>query len=85
MQKQPEGAGQPEITITIDGLEYTVTERRQSAAALLELAGVQASDHDLARVVGRGDIEKRFADDDIIQITPGAKYVSVFTGATPVA
>lgn len=84
MADHAEGKGQPDITFTIDGVEYTTADRRQSAAALLTLAGVGPSDHDLARVVGRGEIEKRFADDEIVQITPNAKYITVFTGATPV-
>lgn len=75
---------QSEVTFTIDGIKYTTADRKQSAAALLELAGVDPGDHDLARVVGRGEVEKRFADDASVQITPDAKYVTVFTGATPV-
>ena len=53
-------------------------------AELLALAGVSAADHDLARVLGQGQVEKRFADTDVIQLTPGARFVSIFTGSTPV-
>ena len=76
--------GQPPVTFTIDGVEYTTDDRRQSAAELLLLAGLDAAYHDLARIVGHGGVEKRFADDDEIQITPGARFVSIFTGSTPV-
>ncbi len=76
--------GQPLVTFTIDGVEYTTDDRRQTAADLLALAGLDASDYDLARVLGQGQVEHPFADADEIQITPGARFVSIFTGATPV-
>lgn len=75
--------GQPNVTFTIDGIVYSSEERRLTARELLLLADVNPDDHDLARVVG-AEIEKRFADDDEVQLTPGAKFVTVFTGSTPV-
>lgn len=84
MTNDAESKGQPEVTFTIDGVTFTTADRKQTAAALLELAGVEPGDHDLARVLGRGEIEKRYADGETVQITPDAKYVTVFTGATPV-
>lgn len=75
---------QPPITITIDGVHYTVDDRRQTAAELLSLAGVDAAMHDLARVLGQGQVEKQFDDNEEIQLTPGAVFVSIFTGPTPV-
>jgi hypothetical protein len=79
-----EGQGQPPVTITIDGVEHTLEDRRKTAAELLTLAGISAADHDLAQAVGQGRVEKRFADEDIVQLMPGAKFVSIFTGSTPV-
>ncbi len=76
--------GQPPVTFFIDGVSFTVDERRQSAAALLQLTGLDPADHDLARLQGH-DVQHRFADADEIQITPDARYVSIFTGSTPVA
>lgn len=75
---------QPPITITIDGVQYTVDDRRQTAAQLLSLAGVDAVTHDLARVLGQGQVEKQFDDNEEIQLTPEAVFVSIFTGPTPV-
>lgn len=77
--------GRPPITFTIDGVEYTVDDRNQTAADLLALAGLNPDDHDLAIVRGNSGIEHRFADNDEVHITPGARYVSIFTGPTPVA
>lgn len=76
--------GQPDVTFTVDGVTFTTSKRKLTATQLLELAGVDSEDHDLARVVGKGKIEKRHADDDVIQLTPGAAFVSIFTGSTPV-
>lgn len=77
--------GQPPVTFTIDGVEYTVDDRQQTAAELLTLAGLDGADHDLAVVRGNSGIEHRFADSEEVQVTPGARYVSIFTGPTPVA
>ena len=74
---------QPEVSFTIDGIEYSSGERKLAAGQLLALAGVNVGDHDLARVVG-GEVQKRFEDSEIVQLVPGAKFVSIFTGPTPV-
>lgn len=75
--------GPPSVTFTIDGVEYTTDDRRQTAADLLALAGVDRADHDLHQIVGNGQA-KGFGDEEEIQITPGARYITVFTGTTPV-
>lgn len=80
----PETRGNPSVSFTIDGVEYTVSDRRQTAAELISLAGLDPEDHDLARVLGGGQVERRFDDADEIQITPGARFVTIFTGPTPV-
>lgn len=76
--------GATPVTFTIDGVEYASDDRRQTAAELLSLAELDPIDHDLARVLGQGQVEHPFADADEIQIVPGAKFVSLFTGPTPV-
>ena len=78
------GGNQPPVTFSIDGVDFTADDRRPTAAQLLALAGLDPADYDLARVVGHGEVEKSFRDSQEIQLTPGAKFVSVFTGATPV-
>jgi len=78
-----EAKGQPPVTFTLDGVEYTVTDRRQLAADVLRLAGLDPADYDLLRVVGKGE-EQRFGDQDEVQLVPGGRYLSLFTGPTPV-
>jgi hypothetical protein len=75
--------GQPPVTFTLDGVEYTVADRRQLAADVLRLASLNPTDYDLLRVVGKGK-EKRFGDEDEVELVPGGQYLSLFTGATPV-
>jgi hypothetical protein len=77
--------GPPPITFSIDGVDFTTDDRRQTAAELLQLAGLSPEDHDLARLAGNSGVEHRFEDDDEIQITPRARFISIFTGSTPVA
>jgi hypothetical protein len=76
--------GQPVVTFTIDGVEYSSTDRHLTAADLLRLAGLDPTDYDLLRVVGQGENEQRFNDSDEVQLVPHGRYLSLFTGATPV-
>jgi hypothetical protein len=75
--------GQPPVSFTLDGVEYTVEDRRQRAADVLGLAGLDPADYDLLRVVGKGK-EQRFRDEEEVQLVPGGQYLSLFTGPTPV-
>lgn len=83
MSAQEQGTGQPPVTFTLDGVEYTVADRRQLAGDVLRLAGLDPADYDLLRVVGKGQ-EQRFQDQDEVQLVPGGQYLSLFTGPTPV-
>lgn len=75
--------GQPPVTFTIDGEEFSTDDRRQTAADLLALAKVDPENHDLAQIVGQGE-RREYDDSDEIQITPDAKFITIFTGPTPV-
>jgi hypothetical protein len=75
--------GQPPVTFTLDGVAYTVEDRRQPAADVLRLAGLDPADYDLLRVVGKGP-DQRYHDQQEVQLVPGGRYLSFFTGSTPV-
>ena len=75
---------QPDVTFEIDGVEFTRSERKASAAQLIELAGLPPETHDLVRLAGNSPHGERFHDSDIVQLTPGARFLTVFTGPTPV-
>lgn len=76
---------QPDVIFEIDGIEFHRSERRASARELINLAGLDPATHDLVRLAGQSDQEKRLADADQVQLTPGSRFVTVFTGSTPVA
>lgn len=76
--------GQPEVTFEIDGVEYSLGERRATAGDLIALVGLDAATHDLIQLTGQSDHEKRLADTDSVQLTPGARFITIFTGPTPV-
>lgn len=81
---KPEEKGQPPVTFTLDGVEHSSQDRKMSAADVLRnFGGLDPADYDLIRVVGGGN-EQRFGDTDEVQLVPGGRYVSLFTGAMPV-
>lgn len=84
MEREHASNSQPEVVFTVDGVEYSSAERSLTAAQILQIAGVDPADHDLARVLGQGNVEKRHDDGDTVQLTPKARFVSIFTGSTPV-
>src|SRR5260221_9869435 len=72
-QNDAKAQSQPPVTFTIDGTEFTVDDRRQPAADVLRLAGLDPADYDLLRVVGKGN-EQRFHDQDIVELVPHGRY-----------
>lgn len=65
------------VEFTIDGRPYETTERKQQAAALLRLAGLEPSLYDLGELHGQRPQPVRYADTDIVEIHPGARFVSI--------
>jgi hypothetical protein len=66
-----------EVTFTIDGQPFTTSDRRQQAADLLGLAGLDPSRYDLGELRGQRPQTKRFTDDEIVTIRPDARFVSI--------
>ena len=66
-----------EVPFTIDGQPFTTCDRRQPARALLELAGLDPTLFDLGEVRAPKAATRRYADDDVVKIRPGAKFVSI--------
>ena len=65
------------VQFTIDGRPYDTTERKQQAAALLGLAGLDPALYDLGELHGQRPQPVRYADTDIVEIHPGARFVSI--------
>ena len=71
------GASRRLIPFTIDGVSYETDELRQRAADLLKLAGLDPALFDLGEVPKEGPPRKPFADDEIVVIHKGARFVSI--------
>jgi hypothetical protein len=72
------------VTFTLDGSQHTSADRRMPAAAVLStFGGLDPADYDLLRVTGQGQ-EHRYQDADEVELVPGGRYVSLFTGSMPV-
>ncbi|WP_319458313.1 hypothetical protein [Mycobacterium sp. RTGN4] len=65
------------IEFSIDGKTYGTTVRRQPAADLLRLAGLDPGRYDLGRLHGHREGPNRFCDDEIVEIHPGDRFVSI--------
>lgn len=65
------------IHFTIDGRRYETRTRKQPAADLLRLAGLDAARYDLGVLRGHHPHPTRFADDDIVTIHEAERFVSI--------
>ncbi len=66
-----------EVRFTIDGRRFSTTDRKQPAAALLRLAGLDPACYDLAEIRRRCDEPRRYSDDQIVRIDDGDKFVTI--------
>ena len=66
------------IPFTIDGKPFTTDDPSQRASALLQLAGLDPAIFDLGELVGKEHPKpKRYNDDEIVNITKDARFVSI--------
>lgn len=72
---------QHEIKFWIDGVEYTTADREQPAMDLIALTGLDPAMFDLAEVHGNSE-PRSYADDQLVKIQPGSKFVTVRQTAT---
>ena len=73
------------IPFTIDGQPFSTDDLSQRASALLRLAGLDPAIFDLGELVGKERPQtKRFADDETVNITKDARFISIRQSA-PVA
>jgi len=72
-----------ETPFFVDGEQYRTSEDELAVAAVLALAGKQADEWYLVEKHGRDQTEYRAGQS--IAIKSGAKFLTVFTGPTPVS
>ena len=65
------------IEFTIDGRTHETTTRKQPAADLLRLAGLDPARYDLGELRGHQPHPVRYADTDIVEIHHGSRFVSI--------
>ena len=74
-----------QIPFTIDGQPFSTDDLSQRASELLRLAGLDPAIFDLGELVGKERPQtKRFADDETVDITKDARFISIRQSA-PVA
>lgn len=69
--------GRLDIDFTIDGRSFSVSDRQLPAESLLRLAGLDASNYDLAELRGNSPQPHRYADAEEVHLRPGARFVSI--------
>lgn len=65
-----------QVSVRIDGKEYVVAGKHQTARALLEIAGLPAEGYDLAEIKGPGNL-KTYKDDQQVILREGNEFVTV--------
>jgi hypothetical protein len=74
----PTPMGKPKLVkFTIDGRAFTTDDRHQTAAALLEMAGLDPSGYDLGELRPGNPEPKRHKDDQPVNIQEGDRFVSI--------
>lgn len=77
--------GDKHFEITIDGETYEAPEKTMTPNELLSLAGISVADHYLVEIKGKHQDSLEGQADNDVHLHEGASFISVFTGATPVA
>ncbi len=72
-----QSAANRSVTFSIDGRTFRVDDPHQTAADLLQLAGLDPALYDLARMRGGNAEPKRFEDDQPVQIHDSDEFVSI--------
>lgn len=86
MEKQTEAAkGRPAIEFTVDGETYLSEERELTAGDILRLAGKDPTTHYLVEVRGQRERHEYRDPSKTVRVHPGSKFVTIFTGSTPVS
>jgi hypothetical protein len=65
------------VEFTIDGRRYATTMRRQRAADLLRLAGLDPTSYDLGELRGRRPFPVRYGDGEVVEIHKGTQFVTL--------
>jgi hypothetical protein len=76
MADSTEPAGTP-VSFVIDGRPFQTTQLRQAAAAILRMADLDPGLFDLAELKGQRPEPVRFAAEELVEVSQGARFVSI--------
>ena len=65
------------VEFTIDGRRFATTLRRQRAADLLRLAGLDPTSYDLGELRGRRPFPVRYGGGEVVEIHKGTRFVTL--------
>ncbi len=86
MEKQTETAkGRPAVEFTVDGETYSSEKRELTAGDILLLAEKDPATHYLVEVRGPREQHEYKDPGQTVKVHPGIKFVTIFTGSTPVS
>ncbi len=86
MEKQTETAkGRPAVEFTVDGETYRSEERELTAGEILRLAEKDSTAHYLVEVRGKRERHEYKDPNETVRVRPGSKFLTIFTGSTPVS
>lgn len=86
MEKQTEATkGRPAIEFTIDGEPYSSQERELAVEDILRLAGKDPGTYYLVEVRGQRERHEYKDPSATVKVHPGSKFLTIFTGSTPVS
>lgn len=76
---------QKQFTFYIDGEAFEAPEKTMTANEILSLGGLSTDEHYVVEIKGKHQESFEGKSDEEIHLHEGSKFISVFTGATPVA
>ena len=65
------------VDFTIDGKSFIVDDPKQTASALLKLAGLDPANYDLAAIRPDGAEPKRFRADETVHVKDDEEFVTI--------
>ena len=73
------------FTISIDGEAYKAPEKTMTANEILSLGDLATDEHYLVQIKRNDKISFKGKGDEKIDLYEGAKFISIYTGVTPVS
>ncbi len=73
------------IKFTVDGEKFSTTKKELTPNQILKIADVDPATHYLIQIVGKKQISYKDQMDEPLRMKNGMKFVTMFSGSTPVS